>query len=207
MAFEYVHMERSSVKKLATAIVMQSVTDYMDALIHDDQDEAGKCRIFFGTQSDWFDWLSGGTLDGKTLMVEIEKKAKNFIRECLQHTPEYGNEEAAAKASFKCPCCGRTVVIKFTGQPLGKGRIFTRFHSYICSSCGMQCKIRYDEDCETPEERIKYVITTPECRMCEHFDSANKRCRELGKRREYDDVCFGWENRESWRNWLMQEKS
>ena len=207
MASKFVHMDNDSVKKLAAAIVMQSVTDYMTALIHDDQIEVSSCKTFFNKDSDWFDWLSNG-MNGQMIMTEVEKKAKEFVKECLQHAPKYGDEKAAEKASFKCPCCGRKVMIHFGGNPLGKGRIFTRFYSYLCSSCGMSCKIRFDEDhAFLLKDRIKDVFTVAECSRCQHYDETEKYCRELGKKRDYDDVCFSWENRESWRDWLMQKKS
>lgn len=196
-------MDKDSVRKLAAAIVAQGVSDYMDALIHDDKVEIGVSRTFFSVDSGWFEWLSGG-LDGEYIMEQVEVRARKFIQECLQHQPRYGNWREAEKAAFKCPCCGGKVTIKFGGNPLGKGRIFSRFYNYLCSKCGLQVKIRDNDD---EPERIKNVITTAECSRCEKYDASVKRCLELGKRREYDDVCFGWENTKTWRDWLMRTNS
>ena len=129
------HMSYDAANHLAGAIIKQAVTDYMEALIQNDVVMMSECERFFrGSYRGWFDWLSNG-LDGEEIIKIVRKKIALFIKACDEHQPEkYGDEKAAEKAAFTCPCCNSKntkVKITFPKRKTRQKNVLT----FTCPSC------------------------------------------------------------------------
>ena len=201
-------MTDSGAQALANAIVLQAVEDYINALIQDDELKKSEVKSFLDDRNQWFYWLSNG-MDGKIVMRMAENRVRKFINACLQHQPEYGNEEEAEEAAFQCPCCRGKVEIRFGGKPQGRGKAITRYYNYLCEGCHLNILIKDNNS----EDRIPNVITKPKCEFCDHYkpgEFLNVRCYQCDRTDlcpEPKQCCKEWENTERWRNWLMQKKS
>ena len=132
MAYKYFTNEVAG--HMAGAIIKQAVTDYMEALIQNDVVMISDCEKFFRGSNDWFGWLSNG-LDGEQIISILRKKIATFLKACEDHQPErYGDEEAAKKASFTCPCCNNReapVLITFPKRKTRQPNVLT----FTCPTC------------------------------------------------------------------------
>lgn len=204
---QLVHIDDKSAKDLSAAIVTQAVTDYMDALIRDDDTLIRDCELFFRGKDGWFSWLSDG-MNGDIVVERVNRKAKEFVKACLQCLPKYGDEEAAEKAAFRCPCCGGTVKIHFGGNPIGRGRMFTEYYNYNCDTCTAMMRIKYNKNDHGRrlKTRTRDVLTNADCAHCNYYQPVGSVCTLKEEHTNLVDVCKEWENRMRWRSWLVRGK-
>ena len=133
--------EERGYRNLASAIVLQAVKDYREAILYNDESMMLRCERFF--KSRWCAFLSrmnGENLAEKLRSETLEFKSKAFI---AFDEKQKQNDTAPTEKAFKCPTCGEWVDVTY-----GYISRSARTKGYIakCKSCGLNVKRKTEGD-------------------------------------------------------------